>query len=359
MPSLARLIPLLCSVLACTGDEQLGASPDLTTTDLSTGPATPTEPTSTTSDLPAPSTSDPSDPPDPGDSGDPSETSSSTTDALAGCGDGVLDPDEQCDDGFAANTIDAACLPTCTLNVCGDGFVLDGVEQCDLGPLNSHQFGGCVPVTCHWGPNCGDGVVSPGHELCDPGAPLDPFDDVVPCTPACRFDGKVVFLSSTLHDGDMAGVDGADLECQLLAAAFDPGNHHAYRAWLSDHTSRPADVFSGNDKPYVLLSGVQLAASFTDLVQTGPAVGITITDTYQSVSAQRVWTHTTYTGHPIPGDHHCAQWTDDSFTASAQFGLNSAPADALQTWHDQRWWTHYDLLEMSCNFPLRLYCFET
>ena len=56
------------------------------------------------------------------------------------CGNGVLDSGEQCDDG---NLIDTdACLSTCQFNVCGDGVINTGVEQCDR-----HQFGSATCAT--------------------------------------------------------------------------------------------------------------------------------------------------------------------------------------------------------------------
>ena len=41
------------------------------------------------------------------------------------CGDGVVDPGEECDDGGANVFEPGACRPDCTLPVCGDG-ILDG-----------------------------------------------------------------------------------------------------------------------------------------------------------------------------------------------------------------------------------------
>jgi cysteine-rich repeat protein len=47
----------------------------------------------------------------------------------AACGNGQLDPGEQCDDGNADNT--DSCTTQCQNAVCGDGFVLAGTETCD------------------------------------------------------------------------------------------------------------------------------------------------------------------------------------------------------------------------------------
>ena len=49
------------------------------------------------------------------------------------CGDGVVDANEQCDDGEAnSDTAADACRTDCTLPVCGDG-VVDAGESCDEG----------------------------------------------------------------------------------------------------------------------------------------------------------------------------------------------------------------------------------
>ncbi|MEZ4382082.1 MAG: hypothetical protein R3A79_12095 [Nannocystaceae bacterium] len=45
------------------------------------------------------------------------------------CGDGAVDVGEECDDGD--DNDDDACLSTCVLATCGDGFVHLGVETCD------------------------------------------------------------------------------------------------------------------------------------------------------------------------------------------------------------------------------------
>lgn len=57
-----------------------------------------------------------------------------------GCGNGVIEADEQCDLGFA-NADTAACTPECTLPRCGDGY-LAPEEHCDEGPDNGGD--GCT-----------------------------------------------------------------------------------------------------------------------------------------------------------------------------------------------------------------------
>ena len=55
--------------------------------------------------------------------------------ALGSCGDGTKDIGEECDDG---NTEDGdACTSTCKINVCGDGLINVGVEECDDAERNN------------------------------------------------------------------------------------------------------------------------------------------------------------------------------------------------------------------------------
>jgi cysteine-rich repeat protein len=58
------------------------------------------------------------------------------------CGNGALDPGEECDDGNVDTT--GPC-PTCHVARCGDGWVEEGVEECDDG--NTIDGDGCS-ATC-------------------------------------------------------------------------------------------------------------------------------------------------------------------------------------------------------------------
>jgi len=81
------------------------------------------------------------------------------------CGDCVLDPGEQCDDGNTANNdgCSAVCAIEVPVPVCGNGVVEAG-EQCDDHNTFSHD--GCSPTCQTEGPECGNGIVEPG-EQCD------------------------------------------------------------------------------------------------------------------------------------------------------------------------------------------------
>ncbi len=102
------------------------------------------------------------------------------------CGDGVLfDGQEECDPGDPDIGPNEACVPGCFVNVCGDGF--NGpAEACDDG--NGIDGDGCNN-DCTTG-NCGDGNIDPG-EQCDDGNSDDSDACLSSCVEASCGDGNV------------------------------------------------------------------------------------------------------------------------------------------------------------------------
>ncbi len=88
------------------------------------------------------------------------------------CGDGVVATGEECDDGAEANTgAYGGCTPDCKYaSFCGDGVPDEGFEACDLGRNNVGVYGdlsSCAPgcVLPHY---CGDGFIDSAYdEECD------------------------------------------------------------------------------------------------------------------------------------------------------------------------------------------------
>lgn len=78
------------------------------------------------------------------------------------CGDGIVQSDEQCDDGNRNDNDD--CTNACRHNVCGDEIVNPWKEECDDG--NSLHEDGCTD-DCRL-PRCGDGIRQTA-EVCDDG----------------------------------------------------------------------------------------------------------------------------------------------------------------------------------------------
>jgi hypothetical protein len=79
------------------------------------------------------------------------------------------------------NRTRTACTPRC-----GDG-VVNGLESCDDGPLNSDTtYGGCT-TKCVYGPYCGDGKVdTSGGEECDDGKNTAVYGQTTGCLPSCK-----------------------------------------------------------------------------------------------------------------------------------------------------------------------------
>jgi cysteine-rich repeat protein len=124
------------------------------------------------------------------------------------CGDGFVEPPEQCDDGNQDNT--DACLNDCKLARCGDGIVEKGVEACDDGNTidNDTCTNHCTFFTC------GNGKLDPGEE-CDDGN----RDDHDACRNSCLLarcgDGVVETGVEQCDDGNSVDTDFCDNNCRL------------------------------------------------------------------------------------------------------------------------------------------------
>ncbi len=131
------------------------------------------------------------------------------------CGDGILDPDtEECDDGNDDET--DACTSLCEDASCGDGLVQAGVEACDDG--NDVDTDACLS-TCE-NAACGDGVVHEGVELCDDGNDDDGDACLSTCAVASCGDGEVQVDVEACDDGNADQTDDC-LETCVLASCGD------------------------------------------------------------------------------------------------------------------------------------------
>ncbi len=113
-----------------------------------------------------------------------------------GCGDGLPDADEACDDGAAnSNTEADACRVTCVLAACGDG-VVDNAEACDDGGRLGGD--GCDPA-------CGAEIGTLEAE------PNDVWDLATPAAPPGTTPGGT---------GDVAGsLSAEDVDCWSFPVA--------------------------------------------------------------------------------------------------------------------------------------------
>jgi cysteine-rich repeat protein len=145
------------------------------------------------------------------------------------CGDGMVGPGEQCDDG-PDNAADAPCTLVCTTAACGDSLVGPG-EQCDDG--NQIDTDDCLP-TCVKA-SCGDGLLHQGVETCDLGAQNGAYDG--PCNLTC--DGPGPRCGDGKRDLPHEPCDGDDRPDGTTCAA------DCTAACTMNHGDCNGDIFDG------------------------------------------------------------------------------------------------------------------
>jgi cysteine-rich repeat protein len=163
------------------------------------------------------------------------------------CGNGVREATEQCDqtdfggaacDGPGETGGELTCtdgrttgVPACRIDRlscwrCGNGRIDPG-EECDRGDLNGADGIGCASTCVH---RCGDGAVQSGEE-CDDGNSVDGDG----CSAACLLDNA--YAGGTA--GDTSGVDPCMLDWSVAGLTPGPTNDCADGA--------PCDVAGGPD----------------------------------------------------------------------------------------------------------------
>jgi hypothetical protein len=126
------------------------------------------------------------------------------------CGNGMVDGEEECDDGSAnSDAVPDACRSDCLRPHCGDG-VTDGGEECDDGSRLSNTD--CCDSNCfarQIGRPCGDNAESDcdGPDGCDGHGHCQPNPE--PASTPCRVRGG----AGTCDAGDQC--DGQSKECPL------------------------------------------------------------------------------------------------------------------------------------------------
>jgi len=137
-----------------------------------------------------------------------------------------------------------------------------------------------------------------------------------------------VFTTSTIHQGDLGGLAGADAICTLRAAeASLPG---IYMAWLADQTESPSTRFVQSTVPYVRTDGATVANSYNALVTDGTLQNAIKLDEAGSPvppegNGELNWTNVSPAGDtddPRPAISTCNNWTDNAQqTTLGFFGL--------------------------------------
>lgn len=320
------------------------------------------------------------------------------------CGDGILDPDEECDDG-ADNDYASACLPTCRRATCGDGHVHAGIEQCDDGSDNA-DWATCLSTCdlaacgdgylgpgeeCDDGPanaesaaclpncrraTCGDGFVQVGVEDCDDQND-DKHDACIACAAArcgdgvlrkdteecddanqnendtcnntCEHPRRLVFVTKQTFNGWIGGLATADAACTSAAQMAGLASEHPFKAWLA--TSTDSDPYSRMDRTfegyYVLTTGDVIAVSWSGLADGLLLHALDRDESGAQVSGQQVWTNTAATGKVASAQTDCTDWTSASVNLTGYTGNTDAVNDD---------WTAQQTL--NCDKTAHIYCFE-
>lgn len=280
------------------------------------------------------------------------------------CGNGVIDANEECDEGSSVNDDTRFCKEDCTLNVCGDGKLFIGWELCDEGIGNSDDYGSLCSSQCEPGARCGDHKLQPEYETCDLG--LDNGgrkgdEQGILCDASCRAQQLRAFVTAAAFTGDLGGLFGADLKCQSAAAAAglaEPERFHAFLSTGVDAKDRFPAVAPA--MPYVLVTGKKFADSLASLLATGPlGDGISVTETGAALYTKRVATNTAPGGVHFSPDQHCQEWTSADVAFKARVGLNAVPVDSPQwpDWKSMQAWLGTTSLQ--CNKQdMHIYCVE-
>jgi cysteine-rich repeat protein len=166
------------------------------------------------------------------------------------CGDGQIDPGEECDD---ANSEDRdACTRACRRAVCGDGIHRTdltnaelGFEACDDG--NDVDTDACRRACV--AARCGDGIVWSGEEECDDGNDVDTDACLTNCSSATCGDG-VIGPGEGCDDGNTADGDGCDRVCRPEEPVQDHGDTPEESMRISVGTETQAAIDREGDRDY-------------------------------------------------------------------------------------------------------------
>jgi hypothetical protein len=158
-----------------------------------------------------------------------------------------------------------------------------------------------------------------------------------------QLEGSLIFVTSSMYDGNLGGLAGADAKCQQAADAA--GLAGSFRAWLSDNTISAANRLVHSEVPYVRVDGVPVADDWADLTDGTLDYPVVIDENGANVGNSEVWTGTHETGAAIYGQN-CSGWTVVSGTA--EVGLANLTS--------YQWTKKYPQF---CNRTnVRLYCLE-
>jgi hypothetical protein len=153
---------------------------------------------------------------------------------------------------------------------------------------------------------------------------------------------NVVFVTSTVHSGDLGGLAGADGIC--AARAIAGGIPGVYVAWLSTGTVDGRDRL-GTAEGWVRIDGKPFARSRADLLAGRILYPVLLDEFGLEQVGQQVFSATSPGGTLLPG-RDCSGWTTADPNAVVNGGSVSAGSGS---------WTYY--WSGGCNLSSHLLCF--
>jgi hypothetical protein len=255
------------------------------------------------------------------------------------------DPGNDCEAG--------ACAPG---NCNGDGGCeLEGVATecraasgaCDVAEFCDGSSIACgVDLLASAGSACGGYVCDGAMAACPTSCAQD-----LECAPdhfcadgSCLL-GKRAFVSSSVQNGNLGGLVGADALCQNLAATA--GLSGQFRAYMSDSTINAAARLTQAAIPYRLVTGTIVADNWADLTDGSLDTNLSLTEQGNTVSNNVfTWTGTNENGTlSTLSTNNCLDWqsADNANSGVSGFITNAA-------------WAAFGV--GACNGQRRLYCLQ-
>ncbi len=251
------------------------------------------------------------------------------------CDDGNSDLNDGCPDGATG---------TCEFAKCGDGhlWTMGGQETCDDGnKMNDDVCPDGAMGTCKTA-YCGDGHVwttMGGTETCDDSNMQSADGCSATCKPEC-----LLFVTSSVHTGNLGGLSGADEKCKNAAEKL----YGTYKAVLSDSTNNAKDHAVSCAGPFIRRDNTVIAATpailFNDMdFPAAISIDETGTNLKDAMMEERVWTGTK--ANSDTAEDLCGDWAQT--TGNGRFGQLGAVANA---------WVSNGV--ENCGNEFRLYCVQ-
>lgn len=156
---------------------------------------------------------------------------------------------------------------------------------------------------------------------------------------------NTVFATSTLQNGNLGGVSGADAICAARASAA--GLSGTFKAWISttSYSDDPIVTFMQSAVPYKLVDGTTVASDWSDLIDGTLSNAINLDESGNAATGY-AWT---FVGSNAQsgGSDNCSSWTDSSGASDGEIGSVTAT--------NSTWTASFGDL---CSETYRLYCFQ-